>query len=236
MKNSNYNPGGNFTTLIDNQDNSVSSSQFSAIAKKILKPPIEQIGFISNGIKTDYKLEMMGGEMCVNALRSLGLWIYQTTGDTKLTVESSGTNDLINLEIQTWSKIILPRKYTVKKLSKTLKIVLLEGICHFVLENPPLEEKYIRDTLQKLKKTYSYLIQDYAAIGLMCVDKSRLIPLVEVIPTKTQFFETACGSGTLAAYIASNFSLKAWEQPSGSIFITNHDDNHFYLNGPVEQI
>lgn len=236
MKSFNYSPGGNCTSLIDNQSLSISPKKYTDIASKQLRNGIEQVGFIVPGKTTTYKLEMMGGEFCINALRALAHWAYQKTGANKFQVESSGTKELVDLEIETWAKIKISKKYTVIKLTSDTKLILLEGICHFVLESPELEVNKAKRLLNKLKQTYSNSIKNYAAVGLICVNDSRLFPLVEVIPTGTQIFETACGSGTLAAYIASDCVTKAWEQPSGTVFLSSHNENYFYLNGPVSEI
>lgn len=235
MKTHNFDPGGNYTTLINNKSGGIKSKDFPFVARQYLKGPIEQVGFISNGTKAPYRLDMMGGEFCINALRAAGLWIYEKTNKSKFKIESSGTNNLIDLEIQTWSKISLPKNYEVKNLAPDLKLILLDGICHFVLKTESTKQKFYIKKLKQFKKIYAKEIKLFNAIGLIGVHQSKIMPLIEVIPTNTIIFETACGSGTLAAYIASNFSNNTWQQPSGTFFLTTHDQLSFFLNGPVRK-
>jgi len=236
MKTFNFNPGGNYTTLVDNLLKRIKPNEYANTAKSYLNDRIEQVGFIVPGKKTSYRLEMMGGEFCINALRALGFWINQNSEATNITVESSGTSQLIDLEIETWVKIKLPKQFENVQLTPVLNLVKLEGICHFVLETTNSEPSYLTGKLKQFKKNYASEINSFSAIGLMAINKNRITPLVEVVPTQTRIFETACGSGTLAAYIASSFTKQVWKQPSQSVFIVTDEENYFYLNGPVSRL
>ena len=80
------NPGGNKTALVIGDK--YSDNQKSQINAKILKenPDVEQVGFIDT---KENKLEMAGGEFCVNATRC-AIWHYLNGQEGKIKLEVSG--------------------------------------------------------------------------------------------------------------------------------------------------
>jgi len=237
MKIYNFSPGGNDTVLVDNQDSLIPRKDYHTISQKYLVDSFEQVGFIVPGKHENLRLEMMGGEFCVNALRSLGAWIYSNTGKRQITVESSGTENLVEMSIERWVKIKLLKKFNLLNLDTDLKLVLLDGICHFVWETNNFGKKLFLEKLKEIKKIYKTEIKDYKAVGLIGLNKkNEIFPLIEVFETNSIIFETACGSGTIAAFIADDFSQSTFTQPSGTIFILSQDTENFYLNGPVTEL
>lgn len=83
-----YNPGGNKTALVKGND-------YSAIQKKLINKMImekdktvEQVGFLSNKIN---RLEMAGGEFCMNATRC-AVYEYYKENKKEINISVSGTN------------------------------------------------------------------------------------------------------------------------------------------------
>ncbi len=81
-----YNPGGNITALVDGTDFTI--NQRELINKYILETnkEVEQVGFLS---KTKKRLEMAGGELCLNATRC-AIWEYLKGKEGIVSITVSG--------------------------------------------------------------------------------------------------------------------------------------------------
>lgn len=93
-KNINYrilNPGGNKTAIVIG--NQYSNEEKQQINDKILKEnlDVEQVGFIDTN---ENKLEMAGGEFCINATRC-AIWNYLEGKQGEIEVKVSGVSDKI---------------------------------------------------------------------------------------------------------------------------------------------
>ncbi|MBD3338926.1 MAG: hypothetical protein GF353_07450 [Candidatus Lokiarchaeota archaeon] len=240
MKTHLFYPGGNPTALIENLDNQISRNDYPKISRDILKNQknIEQVGFIEIGKNGNYRCQMMGDEFCINSLRSLGLWIYGKFGKKQFEIESSGTTATFKMEVENWIAINLSKKYSIKQPEKNLKFIELEGICHFVQEikKSDWSKEKFKKLFKEILKKYSFLTKDNPAIGLISVDENnKIYPLVYVKETDSLIFESACGSGTLAAFIADK-SKNRFTQPSNHLYIVEENQNGFTLKSIVSKI
>lgn len=239
-------PSGNITAL-------VFAKRSVDVASKILNDDsrIEQVLFAYESSfenKIYWHGIMSGEEFCVNALRALGYYLLDGE-DGDIDIFSSGINSLINIEIFNKSAIIkLGFKSLVledKLLEADTFLVRLSGITHVVVkENSKfyrlnIDNEYIEGLLD-----YFDLKNELAA-GIMFLDKNdSLKPFVYVRDVESLFYETACGSGSIACSIVLkkyfNYADKiAIKQPSDFTLnisfenMNNLDSAYVHLSGNV---
>lgn len=210
----------------------------------------EQVGFIEEpeslqgkSLKTK-RLQMMGGEFCGNATRSLAAYLVfkddlivkKIEDKFYVILEVSGLNHLISCEVRItekdnlfYSKIDMPhptdiRGFTVEVDGKRVsgKRVDFLGITHFIVDIKEVEDR------EKLFSTIKSQMdqEDYDAFGIMYYDyrEEFLIPLVYVKNTDTMYWERSCASGTTALVISlaqedKNSIIKKIKQPGGELVV-----------------
>ncbi|MEG0812960.1 MAG: hypothetical protein RSE05_01920 [Clostridium sp.] len=197
-------PAGNRTAFVEGD---VPPEQYAAVGAALLKETdlrAEQGGFVcpplSSGIG---RLEMMGGEFCGNAARSFGLWMGLRTGKKAgdiVPIEISGSHSVLNVTLEehgSWISMPLPQKIiTIEVGGSHYPAVVLEGITHVILEHiEPSEELAHAVIAEATKQT------DSDAAGAIFIDGDRMTPAVWVRAAGSFFWESSCGSGTLAATI-----------------------------------
>ena len=198
------NPAKNITVFVlDNIDKKC----YKKVAKEILEKTnykAEQVGFVKQPkIGGDIRLEMMGGEFCGNASRSLGM-LFARKNKIKMgniLVEISGDKILnvnVDLDKET-SEIDMPIPIGIETINVDdlgiFPIVIIDGISHIIAQGiDATQENFI-----KFKKAV-YENYDVEAFGVMFLDRQKnyITPVVYVKDTDTTFFESSCGSGTLA--------------------------------------
>lgn len=246
-----YNPGGNKTALVE--DKNYTDYDKKKINDYILNKNIdvEQVGFISKINNINY-LEMAGKEFCINASRCAVYKILNgKSGNINLNV--SGAKEILNGKIDEKGNVFVDLKLNKKienfvisnidALDENIKIINLDGITQIVI-NESLSSKYIKklkdnqkSTKKELKDLMIKIENDISkkgyfiskqAVGIILLekecDKIKINPVVWVRETDTLYYETSCGSGSIAIgiykYIQTgklNYEIK---QVSGnSIFI-----------------
>lgn len=224
------NPGGNKTAI-------VIGNQYNAKERKIINDSIlekhldvEQVGFIST---TENKLEMAGGEFCMNATRC-AIWEYLNGESGNISIQVSGNKALItggitesgevyaNIEIDKESKDILEK-------SENFNFVKLDGILHAVIDEEH-SIQYIKklkeneaQTKEELKEVMKEFKTEEKAVGIILLEEYnreiKINPIIWVKPVDTLYYETACGSGSLATAIYKNIENGETKfkilQPSG---------------------
>ena len=248
-----YNPGGNKTALIKGND-------YTAIQKRLINKVImekdktvEQVGFLSNKIN---RLEMAGGEFCMNATRC-AVYEYYKENKKEINISVSGTNkELIG-------KVLKDNKVEIKldicknitdliEVKKDIIYVKLDGILIAIFD----EEKS-RNYIRKLKENEEIAKREIKqlmikeiqteekAIGIMFLEKIsskiRINPVVWVKDIDTVFYETACGSGSLGTaiynYYKNNEEKLEIIQPSGySINLELKTKNEYIENAIISGI
>lgn len=223
----------------------------------------EQVGFIEKADdKEGIRLQMMGGEFCGNATRSLAALMVdkgypqvKKEGNKYLVdLETSGMKENIRCQVEKigenkyLSKIEMAAPLSIEKASiefegKNLDFtrVNFEGIIHFIVDRKNINDKNL--FYETIKKSLEN--SDYEAFGIMYYDfkKDFMEPLVYVRSTDSLFWERSCASGTCAfgAYRAyknkEDISIDV-KQPGGSLNVDveykNDSISHIYLNGQVE--
>ncbi len=247
------NPGGNKTALINGTE--YTNNQKKLINKIIMDkyPQVEQVGFLSN---KENRLEMAGGEFCVNGARC-AVFEYLKGKQGKIELSVSGTNKKII------GKILKDKRVEIKlnihkKISDLIEIkndftcIKMDGILIAVLDEEK-SKKYIKKLKENEKNTKNELKQlmidkiksDEKAIGIMLLEKVsqkiKVNPIVWVKEINTIFYETACGSGSIGTaifnYLKNNEEEIELVQPSGySIYVELETKEEYIENAIIRGI
>ncbi|WP_370838418.1 hypothetical protein [Intestinibacter bartlettii] len=232
------NPANNITVFVLDY---VEKEDYKDIAKNILENTdfnAEQVGFVKEPIMGgDVRLEMMGGEFCGNASRSIGMLFARQNNieSGNVLVEITGSdrplNTKVDLENET-SEIDMPIPKGIESINVSglgkFPIVLIDGINHIIAESVDATD----ENFEKFKKAV-YENYDIEAFGVMFFDKEKnyITPAVYVKDTDTTFFESSCGSGILATVTYLGQDLKDGvlkfdiKQPGGTIASQIYKEN-----------
>lgn len=231
-------PAKNITVFVlDDIDRNL----YKSVARDILENTnygAEQVGFVKKPIMGgDIRLEMMGGEFCGNASRSIGM-LFATQNNIKkgnVLVEITGSDIPLNTSVDLdkgTSKIEMPIPKKIENIEVQglgeFPIVIIDGINHIIAENIAATEANF-----ELFKKAVYENYDIEAFGVMFFDREKeyITPVVYVKDTDTTFFESSCGSGTLATVSYLGKDLKDGHlkyninQPGGTIEAEIYKEN-----------
>lgn len=228
-------PGGNTTAIILSE---VAPQARPYVANLLMSADylaVEQVGFLEPPTKPEAnaRIDMMGGELCINAIRSVSAFLLKLSDEnTDVLIESTGTAELLrcsnafldNGKIFTsiqWE--VMPK---VERLDDTAILVELPGITHILCKKEELPSKDETGKLfSAIQEKYSdrlmsqpaYGIIPYAAAG----EAYRIRPVVFVRKTESTVFETGCGSGSIALALSkknTERNLFRVIQPSGAVY------------------
>jgi len=215
-------PSGNDTALVmgleDNQE--VRTKINDQIMKKFAN--VEQVGFVGLEKGTP-RLTMAGGEFCGNALRCAA-WYFLNGKKGTIDISVSGVEGLLKAGIsengEVWTT--MPFDHSLKNITSNQKgynLVKLDGIIHLVIEPSQSGEfltkaKATNDFQGELKTIAKKLMADNdllnePACGVIFTenigDAIKIHPCVRVKSVNSMFYETACGSGTIAIALANTY-------------------------------
>lgn len=251
------NPGGNKTALINGCE--YTNYQKKLINKMIMDKysQVEQVGFLSNKIN---RLEMAGGEFCMNAARC-AVYEYSKGNKDKIQISVSGTNKkllgrVLNDNIVEIKLDICKNIDDLIEVKNDFTCVKIDGILIAVLDEEK-SKKYIQKLRENEKIAKNEIKQlmikeidsEEKAIGIMLLEnvsnKIKINPIVWVKEIDTVFYETACGSGSLGTAIYNYFKNKEKKieliQPSGYCINIELDTKEKYIehalvSGIVEEV
>ena len=212
-------PAGNVTLLVETP---VPMSERSAAARALLERcGGEQAGFIvPPRLGGACRLEMMGGEFCGNALRSLGRWWAAAhPGNGSFLGEISGCDRPLALEVRGDTvRAELPLPLYLRSF-EGMSAAVFPGIVHLLREGDPPSEEEIRALTAALCRAFSA-----PAAGVLSLRGEEMIPAVYVRDTDTLYYERSCASGTAAAAALlsrgrEGESLFALRQPGGTLYV-----------------
>jgi len=265
-------PSGNMTILIWSE---VARAEHAKIANILMDCTYhlgaEQVGYIeeSQNPKAIAHLQMMGGEFCGNATRSLAFMLVARKSPNiiikndiaKFYLTVSGVQESLEVEVVCDSnenpisaKVQMPIYNNIDSVCRkeNVDLVSLEGISHIIVDNDktPFNKERYKDDFIELRDSLD--LKDKEAVGVMwkTIEKDNSIsmePVVWVKETDSYYYETSCGSGTVALALAiakeSNNPYQEFKiyQPSGKyiIAIVERDDKEFlnaYIKGAVDII
>lgn len=233
-------PGGNNTALV--YGTNYTQKQKKIINDAIMKKhsDVEQVGFINLDRRPE--LQMAGGEFCGNATRSVAsLYLNNTPGNLQIIVNSK---DIINAGVyengKAWCEIPYYKGTDViTEKEQGIFIVKMNGmVCIIIQEDVAGQYLEHKEDLKNIGMNFinKYNLENNEAVGIMfCERKEELLqinPIVWVKEINTLFYETACGSGTIAVCIVETFKNKKSQkldilQPSGMIITSEviYQDN-----------
>ncbi len=204
-----YIPGGNDTALVFGIVNDPETRK--KINDEIMSrhSNVEQVGFLSLD-NSHPELMMAGGEFCGNATRAAA-WYYLngTPGSIEIIVSgvSAPLKAGVDNDLNAWAEMPVDTDLTkIKTLADGYNLVELEGITHLVISSDK-SKSYLSSSEdlkeQALALLKRYELTSYPAAGVIFtseIDGGYAIhPCVYVSAINTMFYETACGSGTVAA-------------------------------------
>lgn len=218
-----YSPCGNTTILV--WDASLSASERSRVAAEIIAPGhlgAEQAGYVDVAASVP-RLEMMGGEFCVNATRAFAALLAEEgrlspeggspEGNALYGIVSvSGMPERLRVRVRRLAPhrfesavlLDLPEAPPLEAVAPGIHLVRVPGIAHLVLDAVahPLPADKDLGTAAFFAR-FGLLGEDAAGCIWLHREPSglRITPFVWVRGTGTTYAETACGSGTLAASI-----------------------------------
>lgn len=193
------NPAGNITLLVETP---VERESRYLVAKQLLEKDIlhgEQVGFLTEPqLGGLIRLEMMGGEFCGNAARSVGYWYasrYEC--DRMVPVEISGCGHVLRVAVDgdsAWADMPIPMSVEpVDVEGIPMTAVRFEGILHLVADLSPLPQKQVAELMPRLAKQFRI-----PALGIMFLNGDRMTPVVYVEDTDSLIWENSCASGSAA--------------------------------------
>jgi diaminopimelate epimerase len=224
-------PGGNTTALVE----APKGNGLASIAKRIMEtdPAIEQVGFLFPSASSAFKLQMMGGEFCVNAARCAAhQWFSVNSGD-EVEFEVSGLSSPVKARLEDMVIHLHLPSSLIKSISEIPEghLVNMEGISFIVSDSVTVDS---RDIVTKFSESNP-------AVGVIKVSSEDGIFSIEadvwVKETDTFISETGCGSGSIAAYLACHGVGKKGfvQQPSGYDYaIDVRSENEIVISGIIE--
>ncbi len=263
------NPTENMTILVTDP---VPSLNRATIANQLMSQThlhAEQVGYVTlrkrreKGQEAQATLEMMGGEFCANATRSLAavLAFEDSTlisqGDCySCLLKATGVENLIQCNVSPLEgearymvSVELPLPLKVEHVqihhnSRDVEATLVEfpGITHMVVDDTQLtkQKDFFRDVMDQLAN------REDGAFGIMFYNNRTqfVTPLVWVRETNTLLWEKGCGSGTAAvgAYMVHKNRQSVEldiQQPGGILSILgewDHKITRLCLEGEISII
>lgn len=201
-------PGGNTTALVFDLESDFQTRKI--INNNIMKkfPDVEQVGFLSADIKAP-QLMMAGGEFCGNATRCAA-WHYLKGMPGELNLKVSGVSKALKAGItekyEAWAEMpVINELSSIKEIQNGFYLVNMEGIVHIIVM-PEQSKFYLKKSDLKTSAKdilFQNNLLNAPAAGVIFieneVDEFKIHPCVYVSGINTLFYETACGSGTIAA-------------------------------------
>jgi len=236
--------GGNPTGIM-RFDDSTRRHEYAGIAKKAMSADssIEQFGFLEG--EDSFHFQMSGGEFCGNAARAVALLISHATDRLHGQFTMSGFDGIVsyqvaNNEVECRFPGLQMIRTKVSVIGVEADLIDMGGIVHVVLpfnlQFPTEVEKY-RHVHANI--THSLGLENKPAVGVIWREKTAdgsigIHPVVWVRDINSFFYETACGSGTLATLEVDDSTQANILQPSGeSIHAEKQDGNVYTLRSSV---
>lgn len=175
----------------------------------------EQAGFLHLLGGLGYHFEMSGGEFCGNAARVAAMLTAQITGQSRFNFSMSGYDGVVSAHVQLFQNglqadvtctfpDLKPRVSSVRLhggIDATL--VDLGGIVHVVIEGPfPAD---YRERHRAITEELGLTRRPAVGVNWIVREDKRVMlhPVVWVRSVDTFYYETACGSGSIAAALAT---------------------------------
>lgn len=241
-------PAGNPTALVWDENFNLLEKQ--NINDEILAKHnfVEQVGFIK---PSKFKLSMAGGEVCVNALRSAAFCFMDELNLDFVDINMNGEIYSCGRdENGIFVKAKFSKEFEISHLDDLNTLVNLGDITHIVnFKNLEFNngDEYKNFAFLELKRRNLLDLKASGFVNCTCKNDQILIkPVVFVRDIKTLFYESACGSGSIATALSLNlrgYFLDKYTitQPSGKnlvveIFKNAQEFLGFKISGDVKNV
>lgn len=223
------NPAGNITLFVLDPVAAPERARLSAalLARSELRG--EQVAFVCPPCcGGDGRFEMMGGEFCGNAARSMGLLLarwHNASESVRFMVEVGGCEAPVAVHADpiagaARANMPLPRSERWLDIHGAEGMLVdLGGIVHFVTRRAP-----DITLLSAVEAALAKLAVCAEAFGVIFLHGDcQMTPLVKVQATGTVVWEGSCGSGSIAAAVMESRALldgefsREYRQPAGTI-------------------
>ncbi|HWT40005.1 MAG TPA: M15 family metallopeptidase [Dongiaceae bacterium] len=239
--------GGN-GTVVQITDKLLSNVERRQIGKSLLDQyelyGAEQVGFLC---PSRLRFDMAGGEFCGNATCVAAVLLSQSLKQSQVTFAVSGLEGKVSAQVKKTSEISYDVTVSFNNLRYTTQreiwkgspvdIVDFGGIVHVVISGliPASEDQY-KSELQQLIQQLG--LQERDAVGaIWCQQKEGLVkidPIVWVGAIATCFYESSCGSGSIAAALITK--CESIQQPSGSVIGVKVFNSTIRINTKIEKV
>ena len=239
--------GGN-GTAIEILDDPLTRMEYSSrgrlLGERMEKLGAEQAGFL---VSSQSHFEMAGGEFCGNASRAAAVLFSELRGADNVEFTVSGFKGLVSATVDRRSdneyyvRCRFPGMsvgvYPVEGHEQTINIVDLGGIVYVVVESRfPAQAEVYRETHHQLTEELS--LREREGVGVVWIERKddsvAIHPVVWVRSIDTFFYESSCGSGTIAACAVTGVSDII--QPTGKIIRAEVDGDFVTLESDMEVI
>lgn len=240
--------GGN-GTAIEIIDQPLSRQDYESRGK-VLEGDFEALGAEQAGflVLDENHFEMAGGEFCGNATRSAAVLLHQEYGKDVMSFTVSGFDGIVNASVKplTDTKFFVEAAFPgmqVKTEEVTLEdgtpasIVDLGGIVHVVIEGefPSDPDEY---SAQHRRIVDQFNLGDRDAVGVVWYKKSGdavvMHPVVWVRGVDTFYYESSCGSGTIA--VGRVTGVPSIVQPSEMTISADITEDRVVLKSEMEVV
>lgn len=245
MKTYIINAAGGNATAIQVLEQPKSKAEYENIGRQLISDnedkQVEQAGFLISPLD---HFEMSGGEFCGNAARAVAILFSQEKNEEKVSFTMSGFKGIVSGLVKTIDESyydvtcnfpgMMIKKIPVN-IGKPATLVDLGGIVHVVIE-----EDFPFDNYTEIHKAITKKLQlsQRDAVGVVWVKKFdgqvKIDPVVWVRGIDSFFYETSCGSGSIAA--ASVLDIQRIIQPTGEEIFVNVKKNEVIIRSKMEVI
>lgn len=238
--------GGN-GTAIEIIDEPLSRSDYESRGKVLEcdfeSQGAEQAGFL---VLSENHFEMAGGEFCGNATRSAAVLLHQVHGQDEMSFTVSGFNGTVTASVKSltdatfYVEAAFPgmqaeTQQVVLEDGSPASIVDLGGIVHVVIEGDfPADPEQYGSAHRNIVAQFN--LGDRDAVGVVWCQRSAgaitMHPVVWVRAVDTFYYETSCGSGTIA--VGRVTGVPSIVQPSGMTISADINEDGIVLKSEME--
>lgn len=205
----------------------------------------EQAGFL---VLDENHFEMAGGEFCGNATRSAAVLLHQFHGTENMSFTVSGFDGTVNASVKSLTDTTYFVEAEFPGMQAKMEEVTLEdgspasivdlgGIVHVVIEGKfPLVEDEYSAAHREIMARFNLGARD--AVGVVWYEKSAdaiiMHPVVWVRAVDTFYYESSCGSGTIA--VGRVTGVPSIIQPSGMPISAEITEDSVVLKSKMEVV
>ncbi len=238
--------GGNATAIVivdTPHDRAWYEEQGRDLMRRTEHLGVEQAGFLN--LETRH-FEMSGGEFCGNAARSAAMLIAKHTCEDDFTFTMSGYDGSVSafVVLDGASKAIVtctfPNMHPIVRSvvlpgGSEAELVDLGGIVHVLTQEPFINDRSVYEPRHR-EITKALGLTHGSAVGVIWIQRQAhgmmIHPVVWVRGIDSFFYETACGSGSIATGTATGETKIV--QPSGESIQVVIDQDGVHLTSSME--